>query len=771
MPPDDKERDAAPEPVRPTLVPGSMGAHGPPSDPLRGVRRTLRAGEVPATTVLCLHGLECAGCPLIQSDYASQLQHKRSRVVNAVARFPGLELVYTQPVNAADPIVGYRGRAKLILAPRQAAKGGGAVIGLYGRSGNHDVVDIPSCKVLAPVLADVVSRLRELVAANDPSVAPILLPYDPLGGGVLRAVDLREVVLPETSRFVDAASIAALGDERTGVLLTLVLQRDRAGSRDELVAAAKLLRPMLPRVLGLAANFHDADAPQILGSETMLLDGAALAEDRIGAAYHVATYGSFVQAHRGQAARIHQLLAHEVRALDTDEKTEGPKPLAVLDLYAGSGAISIALAHAGFHVTMVESFAPAAENARAAAAAQGLSSLEVRTGDVAEIVAELAQKKASFDAIVVNPPRRGISPVAREVIARLGASIVLYVSCDPDTLARDLDHFSRLGYTASELVPFDMIPLTDEVETVTVLRRSQLPPPRVIFEDDEVLVVEKGPHEPVEPHAEYVESLVQRAGRGAVDGVKLVPAHRLDPGTSGLCILAKSDAAAEAWSASINATGRMIYLAAVKGVTPAKGAITRDLREGSRSYPARTRYRRLAIASGHSVLRVIPDGGRTHQIRRHLAAIGHPVLGDERYGHLPTNRYFEEKHGLDRTFLHLVRVEVAHPKTGMRLLIESTLAGDLRMSLERATGSSVLRFLEQKHALGQDRASSIPPPMPDVGDSIPPPSGFPPSVRPAGIDEAVESQRVSIIPDSSRVPELDDSPRTLRRPIVDGDDD
>ncbi len=138
-------------------------------------------------------------------------------------------------------------------------------------------------------------------------------------------------------------------------------------------------------------------------------------------------------------------------------------------------------------------------------------------------------------------------------------------------------------------------------------------------------------------------------------------------------------------------------------MTPAKGAITRDLREGGRVYPARTRYRRLAIASGHSILRVIPDGGRTHQIRRHLAAIGHPVIGDERYGHLPTNRYFEEKHGLDRSFLHLVRIEIAHPRTGARLLIESTLPGDLRSALERATGGSVLRFLEQKHALGDQR--------------------------------------------------------------------
>src|SRR5262249_25900151 len=127
----------------------------------------------------------------------------------------------------------------------------------------------------------------------------------------------------------------------------------------------------------------------------------------------------------------------------------------------------------------------------------------------------------------------------------------------------------------------------------------------------------------------------------------------------------------------------------------------------------------------------------------HLAAIGHPILGDERYGHVPTNRYFEEKNGLDRSFLHLVRIEVTHPRTGARLLIECSLPGDLRATLERATGGSVLRFLEQKHALGDHRTSSIPP------EPMPAPSS-PETPTPA--------------------PELDDSPRTRRQALVSDDD-
>jgi 23S rRNA (uracil1939-C5)-methyltransferase len=124
---------------------------------------------------------------------------------------------------------------------------------------------------------------------------------------------------------------------------------------------------------------------------------------------------------------------------------------------------------------------------------------------------------------------------------------------------------------------------------------------------------------------------------------------------------------------------------------------------------ARTKYRRLAIFAGHGVARVMPDRGRGHQIRRHFASIGHPVLGDDRHGHASTNRHFEEKYGLDRTFLHCVRVELDHPHTGVRLVVESALPGDLASVLDRAGGPGTLRLLEQKNALGR-ATSSVPPP-------------------------------------------------------------
>src|SRR6185503_21051617 len=124
-----------------------------------------------------------------------QLAAKRARVVTATSHYPALELLYTRPVTPAEPMVGYRGRAKLIVSPEGR-------IGLYARSGNHEVVDIPNCRVLAPALAEVASVLRELIASPPQEARAPLLPYNPFGGGVLRALDLREVRLASPSPFL-----------------------------------------------------------------------------------------------------------------------------------------------------------------------------------------------------------------------------------------------------------------------------------------------------------------------------------------------------------------------------------------------------------------------------------------------------------------------------------------------------------------------------------------------------------------------------------------
>ncbi len=612
-----------------------------------------------------MHATTCGGCPLLHLGYEGQLAHKQARVRASVARYSGLGNVAVRGVAEADPRSGYRTRAKVMVAP-------GPRVGLFGTSGDHEVVDTPGCIVLSPILSRVLAVHRELIAADEREGdgAP-LAPRSATSGGGLVAIDLREVRPPATP--------AGGGP---GVLVTWVVERGPGFRLERFRGAAAALRGAMPEVLGVAVNIHEGGNPQVLGQETLALDGQSSATDTVGDVVHRATFGSFVQAHRGQAARVHAEIAAAIFPEGSDAESPG-RPVRVLDLYGGSGAISLGLAARGAEVLLVESFAPAAQQAAESARAAGLR-LTAECADVGVALDRLRRRSGRFDAAIVNPPRRGLDPDVRRRLAELDVDAVVYVSCQPETLARDLDHLARLGLAATELRPVDMIPLTEEVETIAVLRRAPPAPPRVLYEDDEIVVVEKSAHEPTTPQGEHRGSLLARVQQLAgAEGA--VPVHRLDVGTSGVVIFAKAPGRVAAWGAALQAeSGRKTYVAAVRGVPEERGAIDRPITIDGKAKPAHTSFERTALLGSHALVRVVPDEGRTHQIRRHLADVGHPVLGDARYGHEPTNRFFREKHGLDRTFLHAARIELRHPSTGRRLVVEASLPGDLTAVIDSA---------------------------------------------------------------------------------------
>jgi 23S rRNA (uracil1939-C5)-methyltransferase len=538
----------------------------------------------------------------------------------------------------------------------------GSRVGLYGKDGSHDVVDTPMCVVLSPALSSVVANLRERIARDEEAGGPLAPRVSQEQGG-LTAIDVREVRTGEDVR----------------VLVTWVVAPGRRVKLESLRAAAASLLQDMPVVHGVAVNLHDGHSPQVLGAETLLLAGQGWAKDEVGASVHRATVGSFVQAHRGQAARVHAAIADVVFA-GRDRKPR------VLDLYGGSGAIALGLASRGADVVMVESFGPACEQASLAARDAGVM-MSVVSSDVGKALSALSRNARPFDVAVVNPPRRGLAPDVRTAISAMKPGAIVYVSCQPETLARDLEHLARLGYAAEGLAPLDMIPLTEEVETVVVLRASSPPSPVILYEDDEVVVVDKPPHEPVTPQGEHERSLLVRVQQRVRGSAEAVPVHRLDVGTSGVVIFAKRASVAGAWSRALQEGGEKVYLALVRGDPGERRTVTKPIPTGGQQKAARTDVERVNLFGAHALVRVVPHEGRRHQIRRHLAALGHPVLGDDRYGHAASNRFFLERHGLDRTFLHAARLSLEHPTRRRTLVVESTLPGDLlwvRQSLEAA---------------------------------------------------------------------------------------
>jgi 23S rRNA (uracil1939-C5)-methyltransferase len=292
---------------------------------------------------------------------------------------------------------------------------------------------------------------------------------------------------------------------------------------------------------------------------------------------------------------------------------------------------------------------------------------------------------AGFDALIVNPPRRGLTPKLRAALAALTARAVIYISCEPTTLARDLADLARRGLAADGVEPFDMMPLSDAVESLVLLRPAAPAPIAVLYEYTELLVVDKPPHLPTIPEAEHALSVLEclRAQHALPE---LSALHRLDAGTSGVCLFAKQRSAVPGLAERLGA-GSKHYLALVRGNLRAKGIVRAGLRDDGRTRPAITRYTRLERLGGHALARVRPQHGRTHQVRKHLAAIGHPLLGDARYGDAASNRYFEHKHTLDRPFLHCARIELAGSAGAEALRFESALAPDLAQVLASLRGA------------------------------------------------------------------------------------
>jgi 23S rRNA (uracil1939-C5)-methyltransferase len=473
------------------------------------------------------------------------------------------------------------------------------------------------------------------------------------------------------------------------VLLTLVIDEDRGVAEASLSAAADAIMARAKSVTTVAVSTRARRSPQLLGRHLAVIRGAASAPDAVavpggGTIEIPAVPGAFAQAHRGQAARIREHIREHIRA--HGRSLDG---LHVVDAYAGSGALGLALAKAGARVTLIESFAPAMELARRAADEARLTSIETRAGNAATVLGALADagRAGAVDVVVLNPPRRGVAPEARDATARLRPSLLFYVSCEPETLARDLAHFALLGYAAAgegALTAYDMIPLTNEVETLACLTKAAPPPPAILFAKDDLVAVDKAPHEPTTPHPEHLGSLLARVS--ALPGfARATPVHRLDVGTSGVCLFARTEGDVARHQEALSADdAEKEYRVLARGITREKGVVKRPLPD-ERGVPrdALTRYRRIAIVSGHSLLAVRIETGRTHQIRKHLASLGHPVVGDRRYGHAPTNRHFEERYGLDRPFLHAARVELDDPVTESRLSIEAPLAPDLEAVLDR----------------------------------------------------------------------------------------
>jgi 23S rRNA (uracil1939-C5)-methyltransferase len=387
----------------------------------------------------------CGGCVLQHLAYAAQLDWKRSRIARALAAradllggglprsdLPHSGLVVSACVASPRPL-GYRNKSKLV-AGRIAGR---LVLGAYAPR-SHDVVDLAGCRIAEPPLDETATALREIFDAAG------VEPYDERTA----TGDLRYVVLRANAH--------------GQVLAVWVVARPLQGGD----ALARAFCAARPEVLGVVEHQNRASGNAIFAvanaGDERILAGTDLFEDRIdigGRALRLRLSPSaFLQANREVAALAYAAIAQGLAARPGER---------VVDAYSGIGAIALSLARDAGEVIGIESHAGAVADATASAALNGIANARFIAGDAAEALATIDRA----DVVVVNPPRKGCATAVLTEVARLAPRAIAYLSCDPETLARDLGWFAARGYPARTITPFDMLPHTPHVEALALLAR------------------------------------------------------------------------------------------------------------------------------------------------------------------------------------------------------------------------------------------------------------------------------------------------------------
>lgn len=384
----------------------------------------------------CPLGTTCPGCGLRTTAHAARLAWKRARVVEALAA-AGLADVAVAPTVPSPE--GDRWRHKAYLTARRTSDG--IRLGLFAE-GTHRLVTIDGCLAHAGHVEATLAGVRRALAATDPPV------YDERSRrGWLRAVAVR-----------------GAADGRSALVTLVVVDRGHDGAR----ALGEAILKEARLAVGVVLNVHPEPSNAPYGPTFVPLVGRADLDETSGPFRLRVSAGSFFQVNPAIGAAMADALAAEAA-------TAPPGP--ALDLYGGVGVTALRLRAQGRTVTLVEMPGSASADARVNLASDGEARAgagspppaRVVEGRVEDVLPSLPLAGASV--VVVNPPRSGLAPSVAGALADARPPCLLYVSCDPRTLARDLAVWRRAGLELRGVTPYDLMPQTPHVEALAVVRR------------------------------------------------------------------------------------------------------------------------------------------------------------------------------------------------------------------------------------------------------------------------------------------------------------
>ena len=372
----------------------------------------------------------CGGCTWRHVSYEAELRYKQRKVSDALTRIGGID-AGIQPIIGSERDRHYRNKAQYPVVPGPYRP----LIGFYAPR-SHRVVEQHAC-LLQPksfqTVVDIVGKWAKKTGL------PI---YDETTGkGTLRHIYIREA-------------------EATGeVQLCLVCTSGKLPEASALVAA---LREQVPGLVSVVVNLNREDTNVILGEKGFVLWGRDSITDVLCGLRFRVSPRSFYQVNRQQAEVLYGVAA--------EFASPGPEDT-VLDLYCGTGTIGLTMAGKAGQVIGVESVAEAVEDARQNAEENGIVNARFLCADAGKAAERLREEGIRPSIVILDPPRKGCTPAVIETVAAMSPGRVVYVSCDPATLARDLKRFGEHGYRTETIQPVDMFPRTPHVECVVLMSK------------------------------------------------------------------------------------------------------------------------------------------------------------------------------------------------------------------------------------------------------------------------------------------------------------
>ena len=383
----------------------------------------------------CPHAKLCGGCALRHMDYEEELRFKSGKVFDALTRLGGAELERV-PILGAEEIDRYRNKALYPVGERNGAP----VAGFY-RARSHEVVPVERCLLQA----------RHADAAKN-AVLAWMKQY--------RVPVYDEARHKGLVRHIYVRSAFGTGE----VLVCVVANGKKLPHEEELVSA---IRAAVPEVKSIVLAVNENITNVVLGAEYRTLWGAdAIGDTLLGLTFRLSPR-SFYQVNRAQAQRLYELALDFADLKKTD---------VALDLYCGTGTITLLLAQKCGRAVGVEVVEEAIADARENARRNGIENAEFYCADAGEAAKRFAGEGVTPDVITVDPPRKGLAPEVIEAIAQMSPARVVYVSCDPATLGRDVKLLTGHGYKLQAAQAVDLFPRTPHVETVVCLNNKNAKP-------------------------------------------------------------------------------------------------------------------------------------------------------------------------------------------------------------------------------------------------------------------------------------------------------